>query len=47
MSELEQLQQQNRELIHKLAIAKNWMSSQVQENMRRITSEKILGDPNF
>gem|GEM_PF-5015721 len=42
MNQLRQLQEENRALIAKLVIAKKWMSSQVQENMRRITEEKIL-----
>ena len=42
MNELQKLQAENKALIEKLAIAKKWMSAQVQENMRRITSEKIL-----
>lgn len=42
MDEIQKLQQENRELIQRLAIARNWMSAQVQENMRRITSEKVL-----
>jgi hypothetical protein len=42
MNEIQQLQIENRKLIEKLAIARKWMSAQVQENMRRITSEKVL-----
>ncbi len=47
MNELQKLKAENRELIEKLAIAKKWMSAQVQENMRRITQEKILWDTTF
>lgn len=47
MNEIQQLQIENRKLIEKLAIAKKWMSAQVQENMRRITSEKVLWDTTF
>jgi len=47
MNELQTLQRENRELIQKLAIARKWMSSQVQENMRRITAEKVLWDTTF
>lgn len=47
MNEIQKLKQQNRELIEKLAIAKQWMSRQVREDMKRITESKVLGDPNF